>query len=208
MSSVILDRRRETALYLCDLGLPSVVIRYGVAYASARAFADTCGLPASVEDLLTTELRRDPDARAAAERITPAAQERIRGLVDEWWVPLTPTPKVATLLPIGLTAKHVGQAAREVAALRGGWSASVLYIGAVAEAEHRGVNVASLIVGDPALVTARREIVAAAERSGITCADLADWLMDPVIWSEVIERAGVLAAVERIGVESGLELAS
>lgn len=207
MSSVILDRRRDVALYLCDLGLPATVIRFGVAYASAKSFADTCGLPASVDDLLTTELHRDPDAQAAAERITPAAQARIRQLIDEWWVPIAQTPKVTTMLPIGLTAEHVGQAAREVAALRGGWSASVLYIGAVAEAEHRGVNVATLIVGDPALVTARREIVAAAERSGITCADLADWLMEPAIWTEVIERAQTLAAVERIGVESGLEVA-
>lgn len=208
MSSVIVDRRRRVALYLCDLGLPAAVIRFGVAYASARAFADTCGLPASVDDLLTTELHRDPDARAAADRITPAAQARIRVLIDDWWVPIAPAPKVSTLLPVGLTAEQVGQAARELAADRGGWSASVLYLGAVAEAEHCGVNVASLILGRPDLVTARAEIVAAAERSGITCADLADWLMDPAIWSEVIERAQTLAAVERIGVESGLEVAS
>lgn len=208
MSSVIVDRRRDVALYLTDLGLPAVVIHYGATYATAKAFADTCGLPGAVEDLLTAQLHRDLDASAAADRITPAAQARIRQLVDEWWVPIAQTPRVATLLPVGLAPEVVGQAAREVAALRGGWSASVLYIGAVAEAEHRGVNVASLIVGDPALVTARAEIVAAAERSGITCADLADWLMEPAIWTEVIERAQTLAAVERIGVESGLEVAS
>lgn len=208
MRTDIVDRRRETALYLCDLGLPAVVIRYGVAYASAKSFADTCGLPASVDDLLATELHRDPDARAAAERITPAAQERIRKLVDQWWVPIAPTPKVATLLPVGLAPEVVGQAAREVAALWGAWSCGVLYLGAVAEAEHRGVNVNRIIVGRPDLVTARREIITGAEQGMATCADLADWLMQPPIWSEVIERAGVLAAVERIGVESGLELAS
>ncbi|SIF25633.1 hypothetical protein [Mycobacteroides abscessus] len=208
MSTDIVDRRRETALYLCDLGLPAVVIRYGVAYASAKSFADTCGLPASADDLLVTELHRDRDAQAAAERITPAAQARIRQLIDEWWVPIAQTPKVTTLLPIGLTAEHVGQAAREVAALRGGWSASVLYIGAVAEAEHRGVNVASLIVGRPDLVTARAEIIAGAERGWATCADLADWVLQPGIWSQVIERAQTLAQVERVGVDGGLEVAS
>lgn len=206
MTNDIPARRRSTAAYLCDLGLPAVAIRYGATYATARAFADTCGLPTAVDDLLTTELGRDPDARAAAARITPAAQERIRQLVDQWWVPMTPPPPLSVLLPVGLAPEVVGQAAREVAAARGAWSASVLYIGAVAEAEHRGRNVNVVIVGRPDLVTARAEIIAAAERGWATCADLSDWVLRPDIWSQVIERAQTLAAVERLGVEGGLEL--
>ncbi|WP_018601038.1 hypothetical protein [Mycobacterium sp. 155] len=204
MSTGILDRRRAAAVYLIDLGLPGCAIRYGVVYASAKAFADQCGLPGATDDPLVTELRRDPDAQAAAERITAAAQERIRELIDAWWTPIDPPPPIRVLIPAGLSGEVVGQAARELAAERGGWSASVLYIGAVAEAEHRGVNVNGIIVGRPDLVTAQREIVAGAEQSGTTCWDLANWLMHPPVWRAVIERAQTIATVERIGAESGL----
>lgn len=206
MSGDVLARRQAAALHLCDLDLPAIAIRYGVAYASSRAFAEACAMPdAHIEFLLEAELRRDRDARAAADRITPAAQARIRGLVDAWWAPTAPAPAVTALIPHGVTADSVRRAARELAAERGGWSAAVLYIGAVAEAEIRGVNVASLILGNADLVVAYREIIADAERGRATCADLADWLMHPAVWAGVIERAGVIAAVERIAVETGLE---
>ncbi|OBA92977.1 hypothetical protein A5666_00090 [Mycolicibacterium fortuitum] len=210
MSGDVLERREAAALYLCDLGLPAIAIHFGVAYASSRAFAEACGMSndAHVEFLLAAELHRDPDARAAADRITPAAQAIIRAQVDAWWTPTAPAPAVTALIPRGVTADMVGRAARELAAERGGQAASVLYIGAVAEAEIRGVNVASLILGNADLVVAYRQIIADAERGRATCADLVDWLMQPTVWAGVIERAGVLAAVERIAVEAGLERAA
>ncbi|MBX8688064.1 hypothetical protein GO011_11565 [Mycobacterium sp. 20091114027_K0903767] len=209
MSGDVLARRQAAALHLCDLGLPAIAIRFGVAYASSRAFAEACALPdaSHVEFLLEAELHRDPDARAAADRITPAAQAIIRAQVDAWWTPAAPAPAITALIPRGVTAEMVGRAARELAAERGGRAASVLYIGAVAEAEIRGVSVASLILGHAELVTAYRQIIADAERGRATCADLVDWVLHPTVWAGVIERAGVIAAAERIAVEAGLEAA-
>ncbi|RIS80454.1 hypothetical protein [Mycobacteroides abscessus] len=193
---------RTVARWLLDITdlcpeLTAIMLRYAAIYTRSRVrLADVRRRHYSVWlDLLEGELIADPQGSEAQERITPAAREKLRRLIDHSWIVIMSS---ASEKHRALTAEAARRAARELACDRGFDLAVALYCGAVAEAIVRGIDVAELVVGDPMLVEARAETESVKPGNVGVCEC---WIRRPDVWAEISERATVLLRVNEIGTQ-------